>query len=138
MKDKINKIKDLFSNFKDLTPESVEQIVGETLKVFTDIMGKLNSPDEKERSEALAIATELRDTLEGQAKEAMKAAGMDEEELSAFLNNPQHFSSEEWQTLQNAKDDMNSYQKELKEKGLLKDVKKDHKKKSKPIQWVQG
>jgi len=140
MEDKINNIKELFSNFQELTPESVEKIVGETLKVFSEIMGKLNSSDEKERTEALAMATELRETLEKQAKEAMKAAGMDEEELQAFLSNPQNFSSEEWGSLQQAKGEMKSFQSNLKEKGFIKDdkKKKNIKKSSKTVPWVQG
>ena len=140
MEDKLNKIKDLFSNFEEITPESVEKIVGETMKAFSEIMTKLNSTDEKERADALKMATDLRDTLESQAKDAMKSVGMDEEELNAFLNNPQNFSSEEWQSLQSAKNEMDSYQNDLKDKGLINDSHKEKKtvKKTKTIPWVQG
>jgi len=140
MRDKIKQIEELFSNFDNLTPESVEKIVSETLKIFTDVMSKLNSSDEKERTEALQLATELRTILESKAKEAMKSIGMDEEELTAFMSNPEHFSPTEWQALGQAKEEMQSFQENLKEKGLIpNNESKDKAKKNKSkIQWVQG
>ena len=138
---KFNKIKELFSNFKDMTPESVEKIVGETLKIFTEITEKLNSSNEEEKQEALALATELRSLLEEQAKNAMKSIGMDEEELNAFLNNPQNFSPEEWLSLDQAKSEMKDYRKELANRGLIKEEEiKEEKvtKKSKNIDLIKG
>lgn len=140
MNEKIDKIKDLLSNLDKLTPDSIESIVGETLKVFTDVVTKLNSPDEKERNEALNLATELRDTLEGQAKNALGSLGMDEEELKAFMSNPSHFTGEEWGALEKAKNEMASYKKELVDKNLLPEEKEKQEKAKKvsKIQVIKG
>jgi len=143
MDEKVEKIKKMFDNIEDLTPEKLQGVVHESIKVFEEIIGKLNSPNEEERQKAMKCAAELRDLLQEQARAAMQKSGLSQEQVSKMLHDPSNFSPEEWKAFQGAKDELTTYEKELKDKGLL-DSKHSHSKGKKkhpsknPKDWLQG
>ena len=143
--DKTDKLKSLFENFDEVTPDSLQNLIGESIKVFEDIVSKLNSPDEEERKKALQQAEELRDTLEKQAQTALDKAGLDKSAVNKFINNPDNFSPEEWEAIQGAKKEISSYEDDLTSKGVIDKAKTSHghhkkpaKKKPKPKTWIQS
>ncbi len=119
MKDNIKKLEELFNDLSDITPEKMETLVKESVKAFEQILLQLNSGDEKQRKEAQGVAEKLRDTLEKHSFKALEAINMNAKELEAFTNNPDNFSPEEWEAMQKAKNELESYQKEMMEKGFL-------------------
>ncbi len=144
MDDKTKKLKELFENFDSVSAESMQEIVGESIKSFEKIISKLNSPNEEERKKALEDAAELRDILEEQAKKALEKSGLDKKAVDKFINNPDNFTPEEWRALQEAKKEIDTYHHELEDKGVIKEEKaksKEHKKTKKPKKpknWLHG
>ena len=144
--EKNEKLKSLFENFDEVTPDSLQNLIGESIKVFEGIVSKLNSPDEEERKKALKQAEELRDTLEKQAQNALEKAGLDKSAVNKFINNPDNFSPDEWEAIQSAKKEISSYEEDLSSKGVIDKAKKSShghhkkpiKKKPKPKTWIQS
>ena len=146
--DNAKKLKDLFENFNDVSKDSLQEIVGESIKVFENLITKLNSPDEEERKKAMKEAADLRDTLETQARTSLEKSGLDKATIDKFISNPDNFSPEEWQALEGAKKDLDNYEEDLKEKGVIDQEiphekphksptsKKKIKKTIKPKKWI--
>ncbi len=118
MKTKIlEKFDEIFSDMEKLNAEKLEKLVHESLKFFDDLKAALESSNEEEKKEAMSIAQELQKRLEEQAEKAYRASGMTKEEISAFTENANNFTKEEWESFKKAKEELFDFQKEvLKEK----------------------
>jgi hypothetical protein len=143
MNDKTNKLKELFENFNEITPDSMQDLVGESIKAFEGILAKLDSPDEEEKKNALKEMEQMKAIMEEQAEKALEKAGLNKDSLGDFINNPDNFSPEEWLALQNAKTDLDSYKDELLESGLIEKQPKSPEKKKKtshhkPKKWISS
>ena len=143
MKEKIDELEKLYSEINELTPEKMEMLVSESIKTFEQILGQMNSGSEEEKKEAVKAAERLRENLEKQAQKAVDKLKISTDELEAFASNPDNFSEEEWEALQRAKGDLESYQTDVVKRGVTaEDLQKESqakskKKKQKPL-WVAG
>ncbi len=135
----LDKLDELFGDINDITPEKMESLVKESIKAFEKVITQLNSSDEKEREEAKKAAEKLRDTLEKHSRKAMESINMSSKELEAFTSNPNNFSAEEWEAMQQAKQDLMAYQKDMAQKGYVpgqtEEKEQGAKKRKKPL-WI--
>lgn len=109
----LSKFDEILKDFDNLSIHNIERLVHESLTFFEYLRGKLNSPDEAERTQATLIAKELQKKLEQQAEKAFMATGMNRDQLNNFLRTPTNFSQEEWSVLQKAEQELSSYQAEV-------------------------
>lgn len=109
----MDKIEEIFGNPEKFSPENMESLIHETLKFFNELKKKLESPNEKDREEALSIANELKDRLEKQALALCQTVGMDPKTIENYINNPANFSSTEWQSMNQAKANLDEYKEEI-------------------------
>jgi hypothetical protein len=119
-----------------LTPEKLQSLIQETLKVFQLLQTKINSNDPKEKEEALGMALQLKQALEAQAENLCKSVGMNPSQLAEFVSNPENFSKDEWDTLGIARKELDVLKDALDVKGneskLLRVKKKN------PKTWLAG
>jgi len=137
MNQNLNKAEKLVKDLEGVSPENLEGFVHESLKLFHQVIEKLQSKDAKEREEALAMAESLKDSLEEQSHKAMEAVNMGAKELESFTNDPDNFTEEEWEALTSAKQNIASFQEEINKKdhSLSTAPKKASKRKS---TWITG
>jgi hypothetical protein len=109
----MDKIEEIFGHPERFTPENMESLVHETLKFFSDLRLKLESKDEKEREEGIAIASALKTKLEEQAANLCQSVGMDPHALEAYINDPSNFTEQQVQAMNKAKADLEDYKKEI-------------------------
>ena len=138
MKDITKKLEELFNSMTDVSSEKMEKVVQEFTKVFEELVSKMTSKDETERTEAIEAANNLREVLEKQAQVAFDATRMDAEGLQNYVQNPNNFNDEEWRALQQATKELQTYQKELSVKGILGQAKKVPKKGPKKEVWLNS
>jgi ATP-dependent Clp protease ATP-binding subunit ClpA len=119
-KNVLETIREAFSNPEKFTPEAMETLVHDTLSFFNALRVQLESKDDREKAEAIQLAALLKAELEAQALRLCKTAGMDPQALEAFIKNPSHFSSEEWQAMEQAKGALDEYNQDLKATGSSK------------------
>jgi len=112
-----DKFESFFKELEDLAESKsinkMEGFVHEALKFFELIRSKLTSENEEERKEATELAKKLQDKLMEHSQKAFKAAGMNEEELKSFLQQPTNFSEDEWKAFEKAQGEIADYQKTL-------------------------
>ena len=130
----LEKIDELFSDTQAPDMQKLEVLISETLKFFEYIRVKLQSPDEKERTEALEMAQKLQHKLEGLADKSLSDSGMSRDQLFNLLANPTNFSGEEWKKYKAAEKEITDYRKEvLKEPEVQKPSPKTSKK-----EWLKS
>lgn len=130
----LEKFEDIFGDINNFTPENMEGLVEESLKMFKDLQQKLESPDPKVQEKALQTTVELKKKLEQQAQEIYDTTQMDNKDLNEFLENPKNFDKKEWQSLEKAQKNLKEYSKNLKESGKPK--KKTKKRRSSKNGWI--
>ncbi len=142
MKEKVEELNKLYKNLSSITPDKLDNLITQSIQTFEKIVSKIQSGSEEEKKEAVQFAEQLRDSLEGQANQALSNLKMNPEEIEKFTESMENFSENEWDTLSRAKKDIKEYQEELIKKGVIKEkdlqpVENRKKKKTRPI-WVAG
>jgi hypothetical protein len=114
-KNVLDNINELFSNPESLRPEMLNSLVLDLFALFNELKTKMASEDEQERSEAVLAANELKTKLEDQAYQLCLSAGIDTTALEEYMNNPSHFSKEEWNAMNAARDTFKELSKQKEE-----------------------
>ncbi len=85
---------------------TIEQLVDASVRVFGLLSEAIQDPDSKQSQHLLDLVNQLKKRLEEESQKALKDAGMTEDDLKQFLDNPNNFSPEEWQQLQGIRGEM--------------------------------
>jgi hypothetical protein len=137
----IKKFEDFFSKPDQFTPENMESFVQETITIMMDLQAKLISPDEKERESARKMAEEMKSKMEELVQKLCETLGINSQDIVQYINNPEHFSSKEWQTMQNVKSEIEKYKDfplDTNPEKASASKKEDKKKRPKMNDWVAG
>lgn len=109
----IKQFQDVLGNLEQFSPEKLQALIQDTLKVFQDLQQRINSSNPEDREEALGAALELKNALETQAAALAQSVGMDPNQLEKFIENPSNFSKEEWEAMGSARQDLTDFQQHL-------------------------
>jgi hypothetical protein len=136
----VEKIEELFKNPGQFTPENMGGMIQEMTQFFGDLKAKLTSSDVKDREEAQKIADELKAKLEEQVIKLCETLGMDPQVIAQYINTPSNFSPEEWQAMEKAKTELESYKESLMKMNSGEAVpRKRNKTKPKSVkEWIVG
>jgi hypothetical protein len=85
---------------------TLEQLVDASVRVFGLLAEAIQDPDSKQSQHLLDLVNQLKTRLEDESKKALTEAGMTEDDLKQFLDNPSNFSPEEWEQLQGIRGEM--------------------------------
>jgi hypothetical protein len=110
---------ELFKDLNTFSPDKIENLVHESLKLFEYLRDKLQSTDPQEREKAMVLAQELQKKLEEQAEKALKETGMDRAQLEQFLASQSNFAPEEWNVLEKTQQELSAYQADLIKKSQI-------------------
>lgn len=131
----MKQLEKLLTNPEQVTPENMESLIQETIKILGELKGKIESTDPKEKEEARQFAADLKTKLEERALRMCESLGMDPEELKSYINTPVHFSPEEWQAMEKAKEELENYKEEVLK--MQSNSSKSNKKKPKTVKnWL--
>ena len=133
----LEKIEEIFRDPEQFSQENVQKLVQETLQFFGDLKLKLQSNDEKVRTEALETASILKLKLEEQAMALCKSIGMDPKSLENYIGNPSHFTSEEWNSIERTKTEMDEFKEGLGISPNLSTIARNKKPKT-VKEWIVG
>jgi hypothetical protein len=119
---------------------TLEQLVDASVRVFGLLAQAIQDPDSKESQHLLDLVNQLKVRLEIESQKALKDAGMTEEDLKQFLDNPDNFSPQEWEQLQGMKSEMMKASQQFTETAIGNVPPAQQQKKSIPRRqdWMQG
>jgi hypothetical protein len=99
----VEELEDLVAEGSQAT---LEQLVDASVRVFGLLADAIQDPESKQSQHLLDLVNRLKVKLEDESKKALNEAGMSEEDLKEFLNNPENFSPQEWEQLQSMQSEM--------------------------------
>ncbi|NGX38524.1 MAG: hypothetical protein K1000chlam2_01698 [Chlamydiae bacterium] len=133
-KDEYKHLLELIEKTSDPQAVSLEEILKEAVLFFETLRKEFPKAPKEEREEMIQMMTHLHAKLQETTKATAEAAGMSEDELSAFSENPSNFTPEQWQEVQSTKrqlyDSARKFSSTLEEKKQPTD---DQKPKKKPV-----
>lgn len=130
------KIDECIEHPEKISPNSIEGLVSELLTFFEKLKENVMSPNEEDRSKAIAEAMTLKEDLEARAASLFNSINIDSATLESYLNNSTVFSSDEWNTMLKAKEELETYRKEIEEKTTTSTPKKNKSRKTKILTQV--
>lgn len=77
-------LEEAFSDISSLTPEKMQAVITETVRVMSELEQKMNSKNPKDKEEALKAAQNLKDAFEVQTKMICEKAGIDPLKFSVY------------------------------------------------------
>lgn len=92
---------------------NLNEVFRESFTFFEHLKRKLvrGTPDEKKQ--IVEMMTEMYKKLIGEVKAVCEKTGLSEEQLMSFSDNPNNFSPEQWQAIQDAKSKMSDTGKDI-------------------------
>lgn len=124
-------LEDMFENLNKLKPEQMEPLIQEAMKVIHSLQSKA---DTISTEEAIDMAMELKDSLEGKMKDMLASVGVDMEDLREYMKDLSNFSPEQQTAIKQVNQDYAQFQEEM---NKHKPEEKEPKKKGKP-KWISG
>lgn len=106
-------LKNAFGNPASLSPENLEEVVQETIRSFTALGSQLHSSNPEEKEGALQAIQSIKELIQGQSSEIAKKLGIDPSEMSAFAENTDNFTDEEWEELSDMKEELSAFKEAL-------------------------
>jgi hypothetical protein len=79
---------------------SVEEILRESVGFFEKLRAEFPKAGKDQREEMIHMMTTLHERLQQVSKESAEGAGMSEEDLNAYAEDPRNFTPEQWQMVQ--------------------------------------
>ena len=102
-KDEYKRLLALIEKTSDPQAVSLEEILKEAVQFFETLRKEFPKAPKEEREEMIQMMTHLHSKLQETTKSTAEAAGMSEDELAAFSDNPSNFTPEQWQEVQGTK-----------------------------------
>jgi hypothetical protein len=87
-------LQDTVSDLDALTPEKLQTLLQETVRVFSDIQAKASSNDPKDKEEALSTALSIKESLQAHTDELCKKMGIEPSDLGAYAQEFTLFAEE--------------------------------------------
>ncbi len=106
LKEEFNRLMNLFAQGAEGQPINLEEIFKQSLAFFEHLNVQLEKGSQDEKKEALMMMSEMYTQMMQETKKICEKTGMTEEQLSTYAENPSNFSSEQWNSIQEAKEKM--------------------------------
>ncbi|MFZ4099330.1 MAG: hypothetical protein ACOYKZ_03260 [Chlamydiia bacterium] len=100
-------VEELEALVADNSKATLEELVEASVRVFSLLAEAIKNPEAPDSKHLLDLVQKLKTKLETEAQSALQSAGMTEEDLKVFLEDPNNFSPQEWEQLQSMRGEMN-------------------------------
>jgi hypothetical protein len=106
LEDDFKRMMDYFHQTIEGKPINLEELCGESLQFFEKVRHAIENGTDKEKEEAMLLMSEMYKKLVSECKQLTEKTGMSEEQIMGFAENPNNFSQEQWQMLQDTRHHM--------------------------------
>ncbi len=106
MKEEFKRLLDLFSLSQEGKLASVDEVLKESVVFFDKLKDVFKTGSEDEKKEMLHVMNQMYSKLLTESQTLVKKSGMTDEQLEQFCDNPQNFTKEQWQMMEEARRQM--------------------------------
>ena len=104
--DDFKRMMDYFHQTVEGKPLNLEELCNESMQFFEKVRHAVEHGTEKEKGDAAQLMSEMYKKLVVECKQLTEKTGMSEEQIMNFSENPHNFSQEQWQILQETRQNM--------------------------------
>lgn len=138
IKKEYQKLLEAIEQCRDVEKVTLKDILTQAVAFFEILRKEFPKATKEEREEMIQMMTHLHSRLHEISKETAEASGMTEEELSAYAENPNNFTPEQWQMVQNTRKELYDSARKFsstleKEKRNIQERKEEKEVKKRPI-----
>ena len=151
MQDEFEKIMGFFDLSSEEKEGHLQEVFEDSIEYFERFKHVMLNGTKEEKKEAVKKVMMLKKKIEEETQHVCKKTGMTPEELTAFSNNPENFSQDQWNAIEGAKqrlekgvDEIKKIAKEKKRGVSKKEAapslarQKARKSKKTPKNWIQS
>lgn len=102
-KEEYNRLLQMLENCLNMDKVNLEDILKESVVFFETLRQEFPKASKDERDEMIQMMNHLHNKLQEVSKKTAEKAGMSEEDLSAYAENPSNFTPEQWEVVQASK-----------------------------------
>lgn len=113
MNEEYQRIMALFERMHEGKKVDLEELMDEATAFFAKVKEAVKKGTPEERQELRKMVQDLHDRLAEEAKFISQKAGMSEEEIGRYLENPANFSPARWRSMQETRQRMQEAGKEI-------------------------
>jgi hypothetical protein len=106
LEDDYKRIMDYFHQSIEGKPLNLEELCRESVEFFQKLKEYIEHGTDKEKEEAYLLMHEMYKRLMVECKQLTEKTGLTEEQILSFAENPNNFSSAQWQMIQETRQDM--------------------------------
>jgi hypothetical protein len=106
LEDDYKRIIDYFHQSIEGKPLNLQDLCEESLQFFEKLKQMIENGTDKEKEEAMLIMSEMYKKLISECKELTEKTGLTEEQILAFAENPNNFSPDQWEMIQDTRRNM--------------------------------
>lgn len=106
LRDEYEKMMASFKQTLEGKTTNFEELCGESLNFFKIVQEVVQTGNEKDKEEVVAMMGEMYNTLMDETKKLTSKTGLTEQELLAFAENPDNFDPEQWKVIQDTRKTM--------------------------------
>ncbi|MBY0529685.1 MAG: hypothetical protein K2P51_05780 [Rhabdochlamydiaceae bacterium] len=103
LRDEFNRLMSLFAQSTEGKAINLDELFKESISFFEHLNYQLKNGTYDEKHEALGMMSELYAEMNAQTQRICQKTGMSEEQLATFADNPNNFTAEQWQSVQETK-----------------------------------
>ncbi len=102
-KDEYTRLLQMVEDCIDVEKVNLEDILKEAVVFFETLRQEFPKASKDEREEMVQMMNHLHIKLQEVSKKTAERAGMSEEDISAYAENPSNFTQEQWEAVQSSK-----------------------------------
>lgn len=106
MEEEFSRLMKLFQEAAEGKEVNLEELFKEALNFFVSIKECMTKGTPEEKQAGLQMVTRMHQEMTKASKRIAEKAGMTEEQLSAFSENPSNFTKEQWALLQKSREEI--------------------------------
>ncbi len=103
LEDRVQRLVSFFQNIEQGKKVNLNEVVKEYLLFFEELKERLQSATPEEKRQLFLIMNDIYAKMLAESQKLAQRSGLSEEQLLQLAENPNNFSQEQWELLQNTK-----------------------------------
>jgi len=116
MADEYKRIMDFFNLSPEDREKHVQDIFEDSVAFFEHFKHVIETGTPEQKKEAIEKVTTMKNRIAAETQKVCEKTGMSEEELSKYARSPENFTSEQWETMEKSKEELDKEVADLKKK----------------------
>lgn len=114
MKEEFDRLMKVFAERQEGKHIDLNEMLRQALGFFNELKEAfLNAKTEQEKKEIMNMVNQMYAVLISQSKQIIQSSGMTNEEIAAYVQNPDNFTTDQWKLMQSTREQIQSSSKEI-------------------------